>query len=490
MPAEPVRDSQSRWWVRGLRAVAAVALVVSGCHPATGPKAPPAPPIVLITLDALRADVVSGLGGDPGLTPHLAELVRDVDWAGTAVATSSDDVPSKASLLTGLQPWQHQAILPTQAVLPTDAQTLAEALRARGYQTWAYISSDDTSRENGYARGFDSFQELGRGWDAASTLSDLTGGRQFVWLEIPEPSAPYLRRTWLHPNLAGGGDREADLRQLPRSIEIPELDVYADPRHVLPEKDRRLFWTMYRLNVAWADERLSRLLEALRSSGQWQRALVVITSNHGEGFGEHGSVAHGKTLGREEIEVPLLIKLPAGWSRRLAVTSGTPVGAARLWATLIEAAGGSPAPAVAPSLFRPGPPEALSELYRGNGVNEFSLVSGRDQLLWNTRFAPADPAFSRARADLAEEDSDDPPAAALAVVNRMTQLFGSALPLHGLGARPQLRYEHWELHGTSAPSNPALARRLAQRLGELWQREAGEERTPDFELRRRMPVSH
>jgi arylsulfatase A-like enzyme len=476
---------------RKLVLVGLAVVLLAGCRSAAerSPRAARSGPIVLITLDALRADAVTGLGGDPGLTPHLAALKGQVDWAGTAVAASSWEVPAMAALFTGLQPWQHQALLETQARLPWDALTLPEALRAAGYQTSGFTSGEWYTSENGYARGFDAFQETGKGWEAAEALSSLSGGRQFLWIHIPEPQAPYVRRAWLLPNLDGGAVTSRDLPRLPRTIESLQLDASGGPAVPLSAADRRLFWAMYRLNVAWADERVGRFLDALRASGQWERTLLVVTASHGEEFGEHGGIQHGGGLGRELVEVPLFVKYPGGWPLKLAVPAAARVAANRLWATLVEAAGGDAAPALAPSLFRAAPPEIVSELYRRNGTNLFSLLSGDEQLQWESRFAPPDPEFSRARIALAEDSTDatlrSPPQA---VVARVTTAFLSTLPFAGRAA-PRLSLERWAAHGSVPLDDPRRAAALARRLATLWERAAGEERTPAAEARLRMPAA-
>src|SRR6185436_71309 len=120
--------------------------------------------------------------------------------------------------------------------------------------------------------------------------------------------------------------------------------------------------------------------------------LLVVTSIHGEEIGDHGQILHGGNLGRAGLEVPLVIKLPRSSRLRLRPPATQRVATARIWATLVEAVGGEPPPAAAPSLFRDAPPEVLSELYLTNGTNRFSLLEtaadGDLQLLQESRFAP------------------------------------------------------------------------------------------------------
>lgn len=445
-----------------MRALTPLLLVLFvGC----GGAAPHDGPIVLITFDSLRADVVGRLGGEPGLTPHLDALLRQSDWAGRAIAPSSWGVPSMASLFTGLRPWQHQ-VLRAESRLSPALFTLPEALQAQGFETCGYAAGPPYSKRGGYEQGFDRLGNLGKGTEAAAELRKLDGGRQFVWVHIPEPQAPYLRRPKFIPRLNTGR------LDLPPRIVPNQLAIYFDPQVPLPPGKRRRFWTMYRFNVAWADERLGRLLRALREGGQWDRALVVVTSTHGEEFGEKGQILNGGNLGRQLLEVPFAVKLPAGFERRIAVPRNRRVAAARLWATLVEAAGGEAPPAVAPSLFRDSPRAVLSELYLTNGTNRFSLVDGDDQLLWESSFAAPEPEYYRARlalttrgnARVARAELSAPPAE---ILGRLLAGFLATPPLTGRGT-PRLSLERWDAWVSRPVSDPRRTAELAALLARTW----------------------
>jgi hypothetical protein len=464
--------------------LAAAGLAAAGLFTACGPAqtAPRGGPVVLITLEALRADVVSGLGGERGLTPNLAALIRQADWAGRAIAASSWGVPAMASLFTGLAPWQHHAVLDgDDARLAQDLVTLPVAFKALGYRTSGFSSSHWYSARFGYDRGFDNFDEVGRNRDAAEHLASLEEGKELVWAHMPEPQAPYVRRDWLLPRLGAGGDASLNL---PAIIDALELQRYSDPAVPLTPAVRQRLWSMYRLNVAWADEKVGRLLDALRASGQWDRALVVVTSAFGEEIGEHGAVGHGGDLERESIEVPLIVKLPSWCRRRLAPPRGERVALARLWATLVEAAGGKPPPAMAPSLFGGAPEGVLSELYFGNGANQFSLVDGDAQLLWEAPFAPAEPRYFRASleaftgaAAAGRRNSFD------AIVTRLWDGFTSTAPLGGI-APPRLTLMRWGPRGGSQRvDEPRRTAALARRLADRWRDFLPEELAPQEEDR-------
>ena len=438
--------------------------------------------MVLITLEALRADMVSGLGGEPGLTPNLAGLIRQADWAGRAVAPSSWGVPAMATLFTGLSPWQHHAVLDgDDAHLAQDLVTLPKAFKALGYRTAGFAGSHWYTAAFGYDRGFDNFDEVGKNRDAAEHLASLEEGKELVWVHMPEPQAPYVRRDWLLPQLGGGRAAGGDL---PQTVEPVDLFAASNPKVPPPPAVRLRLGSMYRLNVAWADEKVGRLLDALRASGQWDRALIVVTSAFGEELGEHGAFGHGGDLERESIEVPLIVKLPS-WCRRPMVPPGRQrIALARVWATLVEAAGGKPAPAPAPSLFQAAPAGVLSELYLGDGVNLYSLVEGDDQLLWQARFAPPEPHLFRASLEaLAGTAGADRPDGLGVIAARLFEGFEVTPPLGGLGP-PGLTLARWGAGGGSRRvTDPRRSADLARLLAARWGDFIAEELPPEAEDR-------
>jgi hypothetical protein len=466
----------------GVVALAAAlgALAVAGAAGCKAPRRPPpGGPVVLITLEALRADAA----GDPVLTPHLAALIREADWAGRAIAPSSWGVPAMASLLTGLAPWQHHAILDgDDAHLAQDLPTLPKVFQALGYRTSAFTSGRSYAAAFGYDRGFDSFDEVGRNRDAAGHLASLGEGKELVWAQMPEPQAPYVRRDWLLPRLAG----DAAPRDLPAIVDPRDLLAASNPEVPPPPALRRRLAAMYRLNVAWADEKVGRLLDALRASGQWDRSLVVVTAAYGEELGEHGAFGHGADLERESLEVPLIVKLPSWCRRPLAPAPRQRVALARLWATLVEAAGGRPAPAMAPSLFRAAPEGALSELYLGDGTNLFSLVEDDDQLLWQSRFAAPEPRLYRASLEAmasAAAGEGRSPGSLGAIAARLYRGFAATPPLAGNGP-PELTLARWLPGGGSRRlRDPRRTAALARRLAARWSAFLAEELPPAEEDR-------
>ena len=423
-------------------------LLLAGLWLACGKEERRPGPIVLITIDTLRADHVGAR-----LTPHLHRLAAEATWAGRAVTPSSWTVPSMSSLFTGFQPATTQTWSFDRAVIPRKLPLLPEVLRSRGYHTAGYRANPWTMARYGYSRGFDHFDNLGDGSGAEARLASLDGGPDFVWVHMLPPHSPYVRQPHLEDRVR--------VPDLPLRVRHADLEPYYDPSVPLPPELERVFRAMYALNVAWADEKLGRLLDALRRSGQWDRTLLVVTSDHGEEFREYGQIAHGGNLGRHLIEVPLVIKLPAG----LKLETRGPMATIRVRNTLIEAAGGEPEPGTAPSLFRPWDGGVLSELYLDDGINHFSYVEGDRQLLWESHFAKPEPDYYRARLLLTTGASHPP----LSPFRRLEDAVSRTLPLTGLpGDPPTLTLWRWTANGSERIDDARQTAEMARRLKRTW----------------------
>ncbi len=428
-------------------------------------------PIVLITLEGLRADMVGGLGGETNRTPHLDRLIQGADWSGRAVAPSSWAVPALASLATGLRPWQHQALTPRSASLAPDLMTLAEALSARGFATAAFGEGRWFNPRHGHDQGFDTFKALRSGRPAERFLRSLNGDRTFVWIQLPEPRVPFGKPV--------------------EPLGLTELAPVFDPAVPVPRALLTTLNASYRVEVGRADHRLGRLLKALEQSGQRERTLLAVVSAYGQHLGEEGRVLEGGTLSRHMVEVPMVIDLPALTARTLPTTERR-VSTRRLWATLVEAAGGVPLPAVAPSLFVVGAERGiLSELYAAAGSNRLSWIEGDYQLRWTTWFATVAEDFFLGR----PYQLDTRPgvgAASPRAFGRHYRAFLASLPLGDSRYPPELRLERWTSQGVEEVSDPQLAERMKGRLFEAWSRSIERQRTAaeEAELRAGFGVDH
>jgi arylsulfatase A-like enzyme len=366
-----------RFWRRSLPwLAAAVALVFAGVESggwlrermaiAALPPAPPAAPnVLMIVVDTLRADHLSGYGYARPTSPRLDRLAREGALFESAFSTSSWTAPSHASLLTGRHPHEHGVEWRTpRALLDGRYPTLAEALKDRGYRTAAFSANPFWfTRPMGFGRGFIRFE------DFFQSLSDMAlrtfFGRAFEQM--------VLRRLGIEDFPAR--KRAADinrsvLRWVERDREKPFFaflnymdthDPYLPPEPFRSKFSRtpapggiintrlgRYHPTMtpeelqgeidaYDGAIAYVDEQIGQLIDELQRRSLLDRTVVVVTSDHGESFGERGFLLHANSLYRETIHVPLIFRYPEKAPAGVRVTQ--PVTNAAAAATVMELVG-------------------------------------------------------------------------------------------------------------------------------------------------------
>jgi arylsulfatase A-like enzyme len=278
------------------------------------------PPVVLLVFDALHAGRVAHLGYGRATTPELDRLAAQGVSFSHAFAPAPYTIAGIASLLTGRLPDTH-GVTSQQAALADEEVTLAERLSAAGYRTVAAVGNLNGGAAFGNDQGFEEFRELYRtpGSDelrrasadlfvefTRELLAEEGDGRPlFLYLHVLEPHAPYLmpdeyRSLWLDPDYDGplaSGETQPFVDTLSGRIEVTPRDVEAAI-------------ALYDANLRWADHHFGLLRGLLERAGLWNDALVVVTSDHGEAFWEHGRWGHNDHLYDEQLRVPLIVKLP------------------------------------------------------------------------------------------------------------------------------------------------------------------------------------
>ena len=264
----------------------------------------PAPPrhLVLVTIDTLRADHLGCYGNRDVETPHLDRLAREGALALDMSVQVPLTRPSHTTILTGLYPAEHGIRDNVSPALGAEVPTLATRLKGAGFETAAFVSSVVLSRQSGLARGFDAFSDrFDVGADDARFLNtiqrrgDGPTAEAIAWIEKPRASRFFV---WLH--LYDPHD--------PYEPPEPFASRYAD--------------RPYDGEVAFTDELVGRLEAALDRLGLTAETLLVVTSDHGEGLGDHGEAVHGYFVYESTLAVPLLLRGPGVLAgTRLAVTA-------------------------------------------------------------------------------------------------------------------------------------------------------------------------
>jgi len=251
----------------------------------------PRPNVVLVTIDTLRADRVGAYGHTAGTTPALDRLAARGVLLEEAVVQAPQTRPSHASLFTGRNPHEHGIRDNASTPLDTRWPTLAAQLRAAGYDTGAFVGAYPVSRDSGLDRGFATYDDPFALQGGTSTRNLRTErpakeviDRAVAWLSRPRESPFFL---WAH-------------------LFDPHAPYEAPPPYA--ERHAR---NPYDAEVAYADAQVGRLLEWLETSGAARSTLVVVTSDHGEGLGDHGEDEHMLLVYDSTLRVPLLFAWPA-----------------------------------------------------------------------------------------------------------------------------------------------------------------------------------
>jgi hypothetical protein len=304
-------------------------------------------PIVLITLDTTRRDVVPPYGGSRDVMPHLAELADGATIYERAVTTAPWTLPSHASMLTGLYPSHHLAGVTLQE-LPARRTTVAELLREHGYLTAGFAGGFFCSSKFGLSQGFMVYHDP-PDWEirgdrltdlVLELLDDSRHGLPFLFINYFDAHEPYqapeaFRSLVLADRLSAGRGFpppwDAIIAARPGAwVEAVTEDV------PYPAEALRALRAEYRAEVAFVDHQLGRVLTALRRRGLYDAAMIVVVADHGELLGENHLIGHGGRLDPELIEVPLLIKFP-GQHRQRRVSDLVSV--VDLYPTMLAAAG-------------------------------------------------------------------------------------------------------------------------------------------------------
>jgi len=270
-------------------------------------------PIILISIDTLRADHLPLYGYRSGSTPVLDRLGRDAIVFDDVYSHGPLTLPSHASLLTGLLPTHHGVRDNIGYAVKPASRTLAARLKSAGYATGAAVSAYVLRRQTGVAEGFDFFDDAIEVAGAGESLADTQRDGQ---LTVEALGA------WI--------DRQSDSRVFAfLHLYEPHTPYTPPPAHRMREP--------YDGEIAYADELVGRLLDRVQTRGWLDRAIVAIVSDHGEGLGDHGETEHGILLYREALHVPWILRLPggAGAGRRVAGT----LGLVDVAATLLDLAG-------------------------------------------------------------------------------------------------------------------------------------------------------
>ncbi|HTA41033.1 MAG TPA: sulfatase-like hydrolase/transferase [Bryobacteraceae bacterium] len=244
------------------------------------------PPVILISIDTLRADHLSAYGYTKAQTPNIDAFADGGTIFKQIDAQVPLTLPSHASLMTSMVPFENRVEV-NGDVVPPGAVTLASVLRANGYQTAAFVGSMVMDRRFGLDQGFEVY--------------DSPFGSQRVRRDAALVTRAAL--AWLEKNRAQPAFAFLHLYDLHTPYTLPEV------AGLTPTV------TGYDAELQYVDRMLGRFHELLAGTGLWDKALVIVLADHGESLGDHGETSHGYFAYESTLHVPLIVHWPGGSQR-------------------------------------------------------------------------------------------------------------------------------------------------------------------------------
>ena len=314
------------------------------------PAAENTPNVVLIIVDALRADHLSGYGYSRSTTPNFDRLAAKGVVFENAIATSSWTLPTHTSILTGVYPNQHGAQR-FQDRVGANFRTLPQELESAGYRTGAFSGSPFFTPRQGLGRGFLEFEDFSlsprqaftQAHDIGAILNQL-GKTGWFNENIGHPSAIDISRSviqWVDKVhapffLALNYFEVHEPTSVPRDWRQRFVGSQA-PQLQPPQLQRKI--DEYDAAVAYDDDRIQKLINELERHRLMDNTLLIVTADHGEGLGEHGLLVHGTALYYPLVHVPLIFYWPGHLPPGVRITR--PVSIKDIAATILGIVGAS-----------------------------------------------------------------------------------------------------------------------------------------------------
>ena len=271
--------------------------------------------IILISLDTLRADHLGCYGYERETSPAIDTLAEDSALFLNTYSSSPWTLPSHVSLLTSLNPMRHGVHYENEK-MDSSFVTLADLLRQEGFFCSAFTGGGFVNAVYGFSKGFDSYGQSSRGihqkdsaeWICASALDWIEDHRDrdfFLFIHTYQPHNPFSSPPPFNSLFLDEDDRWNELDM---------LEYVGGKKGIfkkLPDRERENIVNLYDGEIRYTDAKLiGPLMGRLKELGLYDSSLIILTSDHGEEFYDHGGWEHGHTLYDELLKVPLIIKLP------------------------------------------------------------------------------------------------------------------------------------------------------------------------------------
>ncbi len=312
----------------------------------TAPGAMTAKNVMIVLIDTLRADHLALYNNNTRVqTAFMNKIGAESMVFNRALVQENWTKPSVATLLTGLFPETHRTKTEKNKI-PRTVKLISEHFRELGFTTAAFIANGYVSGKFGFEKGWDTWRNYVR--EGKANRAQFVARDTIAWLESRPRDKPFL--LYVHtidphvPYIPPKEFRALYDDEPYNGVVTPRgtaklLEGIKKGSVKLSQRDKYRLEALYDGEISYHDDHFARIYQAMADQGLLENTLIVVTSDHGEEFFEHGSVGHGHSMYEEMLHVPLLMRLPGASGHEGKARSDAEVGLVDVFPTVCELTG-------------------------------------------------------------------------------------------------------------------------------------------------------
>lgn len=297
----------------------------------------PKPPkgIILISLDTLRADHLGCYGYHRNTSPYIDAFAKENIIFESTISQSPWTLPSHMSIMTGLYPAFH-GVRQYDNFLSDEHVTLAELLKNGGYQTAAFTDGGFVKGQYGFQQGFNIYED-----ENVGIVNILSKVRNWLNKNQSRPFFLFIHCYDIHSPYNPPPPYNSIFHDFTYTgTLVPSGKTFKAAnknKRMVDDEDLRHFIAFYDGGIRYTDEEIGKFMVYLRDAGLYDQSLIIITSDHGEAFKEHGSLGHRQLYYRPNLHIPLIMRIPSYPTKEVRISEL--VQSIDLLPTVLDAAG-------------------------------------------------------------------------------------------------------------------------------------------------------
>ncbi len=266
------------------------------------------PNIILISIDALRADHLSCYGYHRNTSPNIDQLAGEGALFKNGFSQACSTLASHSSIFLSQYPWTHK-VVGSKEKIAKSSLTLAEILKNRNYMTAGFSGGGYVSSKYGFDQGFDFFFDKPKTWHTIKFHKDnlfrwlekVKDKKFFLFLHTYDVHSPYDPPMPYRALYIGDYSDQRCLNKL--------VDYELTALNLSPEEIDYVI-ALYDAGINYVDDEIGELVKKLKKLNIFNNSVIIITADHGERLGERGRVGHGREASRIVTHVPLIMRIP------------------------------------------------------------------------------------------------------------------------------------------------------------------------------------